>query len=311
MAKKEIKTSAAPKISLPIKIIVTTLQLISKKLLIRFCAKLFCTPMRHPLAKREVEMDQQSQQIFIKISSLNKEICVYKFGASHKKILLVHGWSGRGTQLVKIAEALIKEGYSTISFDAPAHGKSVGTTTLMPEFIEAIFEIEQQFGPFEVAVGHSLGGMSLLNAVKKGLQLKSLVTIGSGDVIDDIIADFLQKVQVNQNLKTPLKEHFEQQTNETMDSFSAYIAAQSVTIPVLVIHDNDDVDVPVSAAINIHRNLRSGKLFLTNGLGHRKILGDSTVIKTILKFIKKAQNENEIIDVNRSFVTNSMSRTNE
>lgn len=311
MAKKQRKISITPKISWSLKVVLHTLQLFSKSLLVSFCAKLFSSPLRHPLQKRELEMNQQSAQQFIKISSLKKEVCVYRFGTSNKKILLVHGWSGRGTQLVKIAEALIKEGFCTISFDAPAHGKSPGKTTLMPEFIAAILEIDKQFGPFEGAVGHSLGGMSLLNAVKKGLGLNYLVTIGSGDIIDDIIADFLQKVQVNQNLKTPLKEHFERQTNETMDSFSAYIAAQSVTIPVLVIHDNNDVDVPVSAAINIHRNLRNGKLFLTNGLGHRKILGDSIVIKTILNFIKKTQNENEIIDVNRSFVTNSMSRANE
>jgi esterase/lipase len=50
---------------------------------------------------------------------------VYQYGQSDKKVLLVHGWSGRGTQLVKIADALLKSGYSTISFDAlESHLKS-------------------------------------------------------------------------------------------------------------------------------------------------------------------------------------------
>ncbi|GAW89223.1 hypothetical protein FPS14_contig00017-0031 [Flavobacterium psychrophilum] len=43
----------------------------------------------------------------------------------------------------------------------------------MPEFIASILELEKLYGPFEFAIGHSLGGMALLNSVKQGLQLKN------------------------------------------------------------------------------------------------------------------------------------------
>jgi alpha-beta hydrolase superfamily lysophospholipase len=52
---------------------------------------------------------------------------------------------GRGTQLKKIADALLKSGCSTISFDAPAHGKSPNQT-IMTDFIAAILEIENNMG---------------------------------------------------------------------------------------------------------------------------------------------------------------------
>jgi pimeloyl-ACP methyl ester carboxylesterase len=71
-----------------------------------------------------------------------------------------------------------------------------------------------------------------------------------------------------------------------MDDFSAYRAAQKIKIPVLVIHDNDDPEVSVKAGIHIYENLENGSLFLTDGLGHRKILGNQNVIKKILEFIK-------------------------
>jgi hypothetical protein len=87
--------------------------------------------------------------------------------------LLVHGWSGRGTQLVKIADALVKSGYSTISFDVLHMVKSPGNQTIMTDFIAAIIEIENST-VLESAVGHSpLGGMSILNAIKKGLKLNT------------------------------------------------------------------------------------------------------------------------------------------
>ena len=114
----------------------------------------------------------------------------YHYGNSDKKILLVHGWSGRGTQLFKIADELIRNNYSTISFDAPAHGKSPGQTSIMTDFIESILEIDKQFGPFEAIIGHSLGGMSTLNAINKGLKVKNATVIGSGDVVQDIVDDY-------------------------------------------------------------------------------------------------------------------------
>lgn len=258
----------------------------STKLTTKFAARIFTTPIKHKVPKREFEMDQKSIQKNIHISAINKNIVTYHYGESKRKVLLVHGWSGRGTQLFKIADELLQNGYSTISFDAPAHGKSEGTTTIMSEFIASVLEIEKQFGPFELAIGHSLGGMSVLNAIKDGLKVNKAVIIGSGDIVQDILDEFIFKLKLKKEFSERLKFFFEEQYKVKMDDFSAYRAAQKIKIPVLVIHDNDDPEVPVKAGIHIHENLQNGSLFLTDGLGHRKILGNQNVIKKVLEFIK-------------------------
>lgn len=258
----------------------------SPKLVTLFAAKLFTSPIKHKIPKRELEMDSKSTQTLIEIPKINKKVVLYQYGESSKKILLVHGWSGRGTQLFKIADELVKTGYSTISFDAPAHGKSPGKTTIMSEFIETILEIEKQFGPFEAAVGHSLGGMSLLNSVKKGFQINNLTIIGSGDIVQDILNDFVAKLKLKPEIGERLRIHFEKKYQLEMDSFSGYKSAMEIDIPVLVMHDKKDLDVPVTAGINIHKHLKNGKLFLTEGLGHRKILGNTIVIEKVTQFIK-------------------------
>lgn len=271
------------------KIIVLTskvIALISTKLIILFTAKLFTTPIRHKIPKRELSMDQNTIQKLIKIPAINKEVVIYKYGASEKRVLLVHGWSGRGTQLFKIADELLKQGYSTISFDAPAHGKSPGKTTIMVDFITTILEIDKQFGPFDAAIGHSLGGMSVLNAIKKGLQVNHAVVIGSGDIVEDIIDDFIAKLELKPRIGTLLSLHFEKKYKEKMNDYSAFLAAKVTNIPVLVIHDNNDVEVPVKAGIHIHNYLKNGTLFLTDGLGHRKILGNQKVIEKTVQFIQ-------------------------
>ncbi|MBP6182553.1 MAG: alpha/beta hydrolase [Flavobacterium sp.] len=271
------------------KIILLTSKLISfisQKLIILFVAKLFTTPIKHKIPKRELEMDRNSYQKLIMIPAINKEVVLYQYGKSENKILLVHGWSGRGTQLFKIADELLKVGYSTISFDAPAHGKSPGKTTIMLDFIAVILEIDKQFGPFEAAIGHSLGGMSVLNAIKKGLKVNKAVVIGSGDIVKDIMDDFVAKLKLKPSISTRLRLLFEKKYKEDMDNYSAHLAAKQTTIPVLVIHDNHDLEVPVTAGLHIHKYLKNGTLFLTNGLGHRKILGNPKVIEKTVQFIQ-------------------------
>lgn len=260
--------------------------LISTKLATKFAAKIFTTPIKHKVPKREFEMEQKSIQNTIYVPAIDKSVVTYEYGTSSHKILLVHGWSGRGTQLFKIADELLKIGYSTISFDAPAHGKSEGKTTIMSEFIFSILEIEKKFGPFEVTIGHSLGGMSVLNAIKDGLQVNKAIIIGSGDVVQDILDEFIFKLGLKKEIGNGLRGLFEDKYKLKMDDFSAYRAAQKIKIPVLVIHDKDDPEVPVTAGIHIHEHLQNGTIFLTEGLGHRKILGNQNVIKKIVEFIK-------------------------
>jgi len=285
MSKNNYKKNSNLEIPKIILIIAKFLSIISSKLTVFFAAKLFTTPIKYKIPKRELEMYSKSDHELLYIPSINKKIMVYRYGTSTKKILLVHGWSGRGTQLFKIADELLKSGYSTISFDAPAHGKSPGKNTLMPEFIETILELEQQLGPFEVAIGHSLGGMSLLNSLKKGLKINSLILIGSGDIVKDIIDDFVKKLNLKSNISDLLQYHFEKKSGLNMNDFSAHKAAKDITIPVLVIHDENDTEVPVKCAIHIHKHLMNSELLLTQNLGHRKILGDKKVIEKIIHFI--------------------------
>lgn len=262
------------------------LQAISSKLTVLFAAKLFTTPIKHKIPKREYLMDQNSTQNTVFIPSIQKEIVLYLYGNSTKKVLLVHGWSGRGTQLVKIADEMLKLGYMTLSFDAPAHGKSKGNSSIMTEFIASILEIDKQYGPFEFAIGHSLGGMSVLNAIKQNLQVKKAVIIGSGDIIQDIIDDFIGKLKLKPEYGVKLKDHFEAKFGGKMNDYSAYKAAEKTEIPVLIVHDKDDDDVSVKAAYHIQKHLKNSEIMITEDLGHRKILGDDTVIQKIIEFIK-------------------------
>lgn len=267
-----------------IKFIGQSLQLFSSNWATSFALKLFTTPLKFKTPKRELEMDQNSSQRNVLIPKLGKEIVAYHYGSSSKKALLIHGWNGRGTQMVTLANMLLEAGYSTISFDAPGHGKAPKNNSNMTEFIESSLVLEKKYGPFDLVVGHSLGGMTTINALKRGLHAKKAVIIGSGDVVQDIIDDFVKQLQLKPEIAQKMKCRFEKHFDQTMESYCVNTAAAELDLPILVIHDEDDKDVPVSAAYNIAKNLKKGELMITKKLGHRKVLGDKKVIQRIKNF---------------------------
>jgi pimeloyl-ACP methyl ester carboxylesterase len=282
-----IHTNTGPKIPASILATGKILQFIAPPLATMFAIKLFRTPIRFKTPARENMMAESAQKNMVLIPELNQKVMVYSYGYSKRKVLLIHGWSGRGTQLFKIADKLLENGFMTISFDAPAHGKSTGKKTMMNEFVKTALLLEKEFGPFEIAIGHSLGGMAILNGVKQGLNVKKAIVIGSGDVISDIIKEFLAKLQLKPKMADKIKLKFYKNFGEDIDNYSAYIAAKEVKIPTLVLHDTEDKDVPVSCAHHIRQNLEQGEILITNGLGHSRILKDSQVINRIIEFINR------------------------
>lgn len=80
----------------------------------------------------------------------------------------------------------------------------------------SIFEINKQFGPFEAAIGYSVGGMSLINTVKSGLKTNHIILIRSGDIVQNILDSFVVKLGLDSSISKKLRLHFENKYNEDM-----------------------------------------------------------------------------------------------
>ena len=262
------------------------IQFISKDMAALYTGRILAAPIKVKTPERELMMRESAKKERLPVPSLKADIQVYIYGYSKVKVLLVHGWAGRGTQLFQIADKILENKMMVISFDGPAHGLSPGKRTNMLEFMSSIREIDKKYGPFHAAIGHSYGGMSLINAVAEGLKLKKLVTIGADNSIPQIFQYFVKKMELKPVIADKLEKMFEKKYHLKLDSFSSEHKAPKVTIPTLVVHDSDDKYVNVSSAVAIRQNLKQGVLLITNGLGHHKIFKDKFVIQRIINFIK-------------------------
>ena len=231
-------------------------------------------------------MDESSQKRFLFIPENNKNIHILSYGFSDKKVLLAHGWSGRRTQLFMIANKLLEKGFMVVSFDAPAHGKSSGRTTNMIEYIKTITAINKEFGPFESAIGHSFGGMAIVNTNANKEMFKTIVTIGAGDKIEDIISNFIRDLGLKRIISKKLIQYLQKKWQINISNFALHKIVKKNKTPTLVVHDEKDNDVDVSCAYNIKENLINGSILISNGLGHTRILRDQNIINKTINFIE-------------------------
>jgi len=251
----------------------------SKKLAL----KLFFTPLKFPTPEREVAY--KSGCITNREIVNNKSITVYQVGIEKQKVLLVHGWSGRATQFFKIAPALKNAGYKVISFTAPAHGSSTDKQTHLHEITDCIQHLEKSYGPFDAVLGHSLGATAILNAINKGMTTKKVIAIGASGFITEIVQEFCKNIGFNQKVETFLLEYLKENYTEDYEQFSFTRLAEKMTIPCLIIHDENDKDVDIANARQNHIAWINSELMETKGLGHRLILSDESVINRILTFL--------------------------
>ena len=262
------------------------LQFFSTNAAAKFAFKLFTTPPKFGTPERELMLRKSAKNIPIQVPGIEEEIMLYEYGFSKRKVLLTHGWAGRGTQLYEIADKLLEHGFMVISYDAPAHGQSGGKRTYLLDNVKAVDHIAKTYGPFEAAIGHSFGGITLLNANAKAPLFNKIVTIGIEGSMHIILDDFVKKIGLKPKITTAIEKHILNDYHMAVEHISGNESAKKISNPVLVVHDINDKDVDVSSAFRLRQNLKNGTLLITQGLGHRKILRDQSVIDRILSFIK-------------------------
>jgi pimeloyl-ACP methyl ester carboxylesterase len=214
-----------------------------------------------------------------------KRIAVYHWGKG-PTVILVHGWSGRAAQLGELAEPLVAAGYRVVAFDAPAHGRSDGRDTTMPEISEAILRLVSEFSPVHAVIAHSFGVACVLFALQQRGFAQRVVAFSPPATVEGLMEKFSGTLALSPRTVQILRDMLVQRFGAGMWSrFSAQHMARSARLPALIIHDRDDRDVPWQEGEAVARAWPHARFLRTEGLGHRRILRDPEVIDRAVRFL--------------------------
>jgi pimeloyl-ACP methyl ester carboxylesterase len=207
-------------------------------------------------------------------------------------VYLVHGWGGRGSQLGSFVEPLVAGGFRVVMFDAPAHGDSdhgpagPGRTHGV-EFGRALDAVFARFGPAHAVVAHSLGAISTYLTLRFGwLSTGRLVLVAPMVAAAPLFDQFQRTLGFGARTRRAFDRHLEEFVGIPMAEFDARHQASYVdAVPTLVVHDRGDRQTPWADSARLVTSLPDARLVTTDGLGHRRILEDSAVVREVRAFL--------------------------
>jgi len=252
----------------------------------RIACRLWMTPPHFKTPASERQALESATMETVKVG--DNDITTYSWGQSGPTVLLIHGWSGRGTQLGSFVEPLISAGYHVLSFDAPAHGKSSGKQTNLYEISNTILALQLRYGKFDAVISHSFGNPCTALAIRRGLKARRLVSISPPATMTGLIDKFTQALHIPQKTRDKLTQQLEKKFGgHIWQELSMINSVKEISIPGLVIHDVHDTDVSWEEGQAVAQAWNNAPFMITTGLGHRRILRDNEVIESAIAFINK------------------------
>ena len=262
------------------------LNIVSKSLTTKFLWNIFSGPIKFKPHDRELGFYQKATMSMINTSS-NGNIAIYRIPNDGRKILLVHGWNGRSGQFSTLIDRLSKEGFDITAIDLPGHGKSDSGQTSLPQITDVLSEIAEKLGPFDVLIAHSFGGVAGLNSIRLGVNYQKIVLISLGGYkVRPMFENFVGLFDLDKRYYADrLLDLAETRFGVNPLEFGPNEFADKIMTETLLVHCNDDLESKKDISIMVHEKMPNSQLYLTNNLGHKKLLGDAAVIQRITDFI--------------------------
>jgi pimeloyl-ACP methyl ester carboxylesterase len=265
--------------------LVSAVEVVSVAAAARLAEALFVRTVRPPVRPDEAHWLATARRSTQHV--LGRRIAVYRWGPGDAPVvLLTHGWWSHAGRFVALADDLLTRGLGVVAFDAPGHGQSSGWRASMPEFARTLRAVAETTGPIHAAVGHSLGGAATLFAASRGLRVSRVAVIAAPadlGVWADRYRDALAlSPTVDRHMRQLLSRHLGVEWHE----LDLSEVVRRLTVPGLVAHDRDDGDVPVDNGRTLAAQWPGARLHETGGLGHRKILRDPEVIRSVGEFVE-------------------------
>ncbi len=216
-------------------------------------------------------------------------IQIYRFGAKDQPyVLCSHGWSSFGLRFRPWLERWRQLGLTVICFDHVGHGRSEGTLCSLRYFMRAIETIAEHYGTPRFMIGHSLGAAAVVMAAARGIKAERLIAIAPPDDVVPAMRRAIARMALNPAIVSGMAARLDAAGIDRLNDYTAIHAASGISMPLLVVHDVADVDVPWQEGANYVRLCRHARLMSTSDLGHSNVVNDPAVIDAGMAFLQGA-----------------------
>ena len=204
-------------------------------------------------------------------------------------VLLVHGWGGHAGQMLALAEVLSAQGLRPVIVEMPAHGRSSGSVTNLPQFARVLeyvtARLQQQGHTLRAVVAHSLSANAGAYAASRGLAAGRLVLLAPPASPLEYTRLFAHVFGLRESTRAAMQRRIEAREGILMPQFEPAAVGPRIGLPTLVVHDRQDSINRFADGVAYTEAITGARLLATEGLGHRKILKDDEVLRQVAAFL--------------------------
>ena len=248
----------------------------------RWAETIFCRPPRNePRANEEAFLATGRRQT---VQCERQDVALWEWGEG-PVVVLAHGWGSRAGRFSTLAGSLAENGFRVIVFDAPAHGASKGSQASLPQFSRALRAVAEAVGPAYGLIGHSLGGAAVSLAMAAGLHAERAVLLAPPADVVLFSHAFAEHLRIPLRAHDAMRRNLETRLQIRWEELHVPTLARNMKVPALIVHDQDDPDVPYAHGQEIANAWPGAEFLATSGLGHRAIIRDPEVIRRTVTFL--------------------------
>jgi len=247
---------------------------------------LFFTPPPKRTPSKRAQRDLASGKR-LEVLSEGRRVVAWSWGEG-PTVYLLHGWGGLAAQMTSFVEPLVSTGHKVVALDGPAHGLSEGRTANLFTFAAALRALTEKEGEAHAVIAHSFGGAATAHAINRGLAVGRAVFLAAPSNPAAFLSEFLEGAGVAEKRRDAIRERMERRFGVRFDDLALPTFTSTFDVPLLVLHDADDREVPLRNGKEIAAAWPNALLQTTYGLGHDRILRDPLAVANAVDFITRA-----------------------
>ncbi|ORX75055.1 alpha/beta-hydrolase [Anaeromyces robustus] len=274
--------------------------------------------------EKRKEIEKSTPYEIVLIPSFPKELTVLEYLPNpnvpkrEETIICVHGWGGRSLNFFKFIPKLQDKGFRVLAPDFPQHGKTDGPETGGHVFGHSINNLIRYVNGPVYLITHSLGNVAFcinyaISTEEERKLIKRYVGIAIPNEYNDIMVAFENLIGLS-NRSHPyfVEENIKWLGEDFTKNMVFGEIVKNYNIPTLLIHDKNDKELDFDKALqtasllpyktykinnnnnnnnnnNSNNNDNNSKptFFISEGLGHRRIIRDDGIVDRVVEFLSE------------------------
>ncbi len=243
------------------------------------------TPKDFSMDFEELQINTQKSKLLFSWFIKTKE--------SAPLVIIMHGWGSNSELMLPIASTFYKQGINVLLLDSRCHGKSTGDTySALPRFAEDIASCIDyankniSFNGKVILLGHSVGAGAVLYTASKRSDISAIISLAAFGSPQWLMTRYFQSFKLPQFLISFLISYIQWVIGHRFIEIAPVNTIKKITVPVLIVHGDNDNTVPISDAYAIQKNNSNGKMLTIDGADHDSVDKIETHGELLIDFLQ-------------------------